>query len=411
MFAAPHVPSTRIASTICIAALALAGNPAGAQTLLDRAVEARGRGAIFEALDLLRGAAPSVEARIEQAINAYHLGRFDQARETLGAALAEPGITQAQQRRAITWVVRINREQLERMAAKPFEANLAFGIGGDSNANNALDPAVLDTLDALPAIASRQPRGDAYGFYRVSAGHEFRPAAPANWGGHPLTYGWTNTASRYVRNFSEVADWSADYTRLASDFQFRKHMRWVGGVRLSALDYRLDGERLARFGSAEMSYRRLTRPWNIGARTSLQRLDYRQAGWSEGTGYRARIQGFVQSAVAARHFFRVGVEPQWFRADGESPSYRGVRLHVLHAWQGSAWSVSSGMIYEKNQFEATQAGNIRREDRLRFTVNLVRPLSEQLYLSLTAQHFGSDSSLKSRNLSKNQLELSFQLRL
>lgn len=430
----------KLGATACCALFVLAGSAAGAahgQTAIQQAIEARNRGAIFESIEILEreGAGAPAEVRVEQAINAYYLGRYQQARGILAGVLADPAANQALRNRAVAWVLRINRRQLIRLQRKPFSLSAAFGAGSDSNANNALDVRIVDDFEPLPGGAAAERQSDSYAFYRLAAGYAAQPADAGNLDGHPFVYRWTSSVSHYGRQFSEVDAWDAQYTRLAGALAFRKHRKWAGSVNLSVLDYRLDSERLLAFGSAGLSYRRLMRPVNLGVQTTFQRLDYKRAAWSARTGNRVRVQLFVEGPLAPGHTFRAGIEPQRFRAGDESRSYRGFRAQLLHAWQGRDWRLHSRLIYEKNKYEAEETGfggiagpdfgvgvepgfigidlgaaDERRDKRLRLSVNLVRPLTRRLDLSLAVQYMNWDSTLNQRALSKRQADVSVRYR-
>lgn len=409
------MPPIKATFAVCCAAIAVAAGQARGEPAVQQAIEARERGAIFESDDILRrtGPAPSPEVRVEQAVNAYYLGRFEQARGILGELLADPASSEALKRRAVAWVLRINRRQLNRIARKPLSVSSAFGMGADSNANNALDSREPDGFDLLPDVAAPEQRGDGYVFYRVAARHALRPAQPVNLGGYPLVYQWTNSLARQERRFNNATEWSRRYTQLASELRAEKHRQWAGRTRLSLLDYRLGSDRLLFFGSAEASFKRLTPRANVGVQATLQRLDYRRDAWLGRTGNRLRVQLFVEGAVTLRHSYRAGIEPQWVRAGDEFLGYRGVRAHLQHVWRGQGWRLHTRLIYEKNRYRngETDPGEQRRHSRLRFTANLVRPLTERLDLSLAAQYIESNSSPQTVwSLSRKRLELSVRHR-
>lgn len=393
--------------------LSLATGWAHAQTIIEQAVAARNRGAVFTSLEILRqaGPAPSAAVRIEQAAGAFILGRYSQARAILAGVLADPDVDQADRNRAVALVLRINRRQLRRMARGPFSATLALGIGADSNANNVLDSSVPDDFDAVPGRAAREPLDDFYRFYRAAAEHALQPSEAANLGGHPFVYRWTNSVAHYGRRFRDVDAWNAQYVQLTSGLRFEKRRVWTGSIRASALDYRLGEDRLAYFGSAEASYKRLLQPVNVGVQAAFQRLDYRQAAWTGLTGKRLRVQLFVEGALAERHSFRAGLEPQRFRGDEESRSHSGFRAHLQHAWRRPAWRLYTRVIYEKNRYRMLGPGAAprRRFDRVRFLINFEKPLTERLRLYLGGQYTGSDSS-QAGELDKKQLELSLRYR-
>ena len=421
----------------CCALLALAAGLADAQEsvqeAIEEAVEARNRGAIFEAAEILTraGAVHSARVRVEQAVNAYYLGRYRRARELLAEVLADPAAGAALKNRAIVWVARTNRAQVSRLDRRPFQFNAALGFGADSNANNAGSAgnapgiALEDDFDSLPDSPAPQRQNDSYAFYRVAAGYAMQPAEPANRGGYPLAYRWTNSVSHYSRRFDEVDAWNTQYTRLASALAFEKYRQWAGSAVLSVLDYRLDGDRLVGFGTAALSFKRLMRPVNLGVQVAFQRLDYQQDAWSAGTGNRYRVQAFVEGSIGRRHSFRAALEPQRFRAAVQSRSYRGIRAHLQHAWQGRVWRLYSRLIYEKNRYrdadpvgvplfgsiEPGDDAEARRDTRLRLAVNLVRPLTDRLSLSLNAQYLRSNSNERPRDLSKRQIDLSIRYRL
>lgn len=434
----PGSLATKKLAQCCCALLALAAGLAHAQQTVQEAiadaVEARNRGAIFEAVEILgrADAVPSAPVRLEQAVNAYYLGRYRRARELLAKVLADPAAGSALKNRAVAWVARTNRAQLNRLDRRPFHFNAALGLGTDSNANNAggADNApgleLEDDFDSLPDRPAPQRQDDRYAFYRVGAGYAMQPAEPANRGGYPLAYRWTNSVSHHSRRFDEVDAWNTQYTRLASALAFEKYRQWSGSAALTVLDYRLDGDRLVGFGTAALSFKRLMRPVNLGVQVAFQRLDYRQDAWSAGTGNRFRVQAFVEGPIGRRHSFRAALEPQRFRAAVQSRSYRGIRAHLQHAWQGRVWRLYSRLIYEKNSyrdaelmaqplfgpFEPGEAvADARRDTRLRLAVNLVRPLTDRLSLSLNAQYLRSNSNDRPRDLSKRQIDLSIRYRL
>ena len=432
----PGLALTKKTAQAGCALLALAAGLAQGQTSIEEAIAARNRGAIFESAELLgrSGAAAPAAVRVEQAINAYYLGRYQQARGILAGVLADPAAGESLKNRAVAWVVRINRAQINRLDRKPFHLNAALGLGADNNANNAIDSQVLDDFVALPDPGAPQRQDDTYSFYRIAASHAAQPAEPANRGGYPFAWRWTNSLSHYGRRFNDVDAWNAQYTRLASALAFEKHRQWAGSLSLSILDYRLDSDRLLSFGSVALSYKRLMRPVNLGLQAAFQRLDYARAAWSARTGNRGRVQVFVEGAVTPRHSLRAGLEPQRFRANSRSGSYRGYRAHLSHGWKGGAWRLYSRLLYEKNEYEESSAfdeyeeyeepnainatediepGNAdeRRDKRLRLAVNLVRSLTPRLDLSLNAQYLRSDSNDRLRDLSKRQVDLSVRYRL
>lgn len=401
---------------ICCAALVLAtGGPARGEPAVEEAIEARKRGAIFESDEILRraGAAPSPEVRVEQAINAYYLDRYEQARGILGELLADPGAGEALKKRAVAWILRINQRQLNRMARQPFSLSSAFGMGGDSNPGNYLDSGAPDDFAPPPGSGAAEQRGNGYVFYRFAARHATRPDEPVNRGGYPFVYQWTNSLSHQQRRLNNNTAWNRQYTQLASELRVAKHRQWAGKATLSVLDYRLGNDRLLFFGSAEASYKRLTLPANMGVQATLQRLDYRQAAWLERTGNRVRVQFFVEGVINPRHSYRVGIEPQWLRASNESLGYRGLRAHLQHVWRGRDWRLHSRLIYERNRYRnaGPGPGEHRRHSRLRLTASLVRPLTENLDLALAAQYIESNSEPQAPwSLSRKQLELSVRQR-
>ena len=436
----PRSLAMKSRAQICSALLALAAGLAHAQATVEEAIEeavaARNRGAIFEAAEILARADADSAARVrlEQAVNAYYLGRYRRARELLAEVLADPAAGSALKNRAVVWVARTNRAQLSRLGRRPFQFNAAVGLGSDSNANNVSragspgNPPGLeleDDFDLVPDRPVPERQDDSYAFYRVGAGYAMQPAEPANRGGYPLAYRWTNSVSHYSRRFDEVDAWNTQYTRLASALAFEKYRQWAGSAALSVLDYRLDGDRLVGFGTAALSFKRLMRPVNLGVQVAFQRLDYQQDAWSAGTGNRFRVQAFVEGAISPRHSFRAALEPQRFRAAVQSRSYRGIRAHLQHAWQGRVWRLYSRLIYEKNRYrdadpvgvplfgsiEPGDAAEARRDTRLRLAVNLVRPLTDRLSLSLNAQYLRSNSNERPRDLSKRQIDLSIRYRL
>lgn len=383
------------------------------QTIIEQAVAARNRGAVFTSLEILQqaGPAPSAAVRIEQAIGAYILGRYSQARAILAGVLAETDLDQADKTRVVALVLRINRRQLRRVARRPFSATLAFGIGADSNANNALDSRVLEDFDSAPERAAPEPQDDFYQIYRAAAEHALQPSEAANLGGHPFVYRWTNSVAYYERRFQDVDAWNAQYVQLTSGLRLEKRKIWTGSIRVSALDYRLGEDRLAYFGSAAASYKRLLQPINIGVQAAIQRLDYRQAAWAGLTGKRLRVQLFVEGALAERHSFRAGIEPQRFRGDVESRNHSGFRAHLQHVWRRPAWRLYNRVIYEKNRYRMLEPGATprRRFDRVRLVINFEKPLTERLHLYLGAQYTKSDSN-HAGELDKKQLELSLRYR-
>ena len=412
-------PTPPIRIGLACAALAIGsanGQSAPGPSTLDEAIEARDRGAIFESNDILSRAAPSAEVRMAQAINAYYLGRYAEARRAFADVLADAGAGEAIRRAALAWIARANARQIERMDIKAFRLDTALGAGSDDNANNALDARVVDDLDALPEvfeIVGPERQSDAYGFYRVTASHALRPAEPANLGGHPFIRQWTNSVTHYGRRFDAVETWNAQYTQLASTAQFERHMKWSARVSLSLLDYGLGGDPLVSYGAAAASYKRLLGPADIGVQVAVQSLDYKRTGWSARSGSRVRAQFFVERDISPRQSFRAGVEPQAFSADAEHFGYSGFRTHLAHAWRGESWRLYSRLIHESNEYDAVEPGysDARTDNRFRASFSLVKPLRGRFDLAFTAQFMESDSNHKRRALSKRQLELSIRSRL
>ena len=391
------------------AALALATAAAHGQSDLERAIEARGRGAIFESNAILRQAPQSAAARIELAINALYLGQYRVARETLAAVIADPAASAAAKDRALAWISQVNSQQLSQRERGGFSLDSALGYGSDDNANNSLQSGTVDDFDTVPEFFfSPERRDDGYAFYSFAAAYSLEPGESANLGGHPFLSRWTNAIEHYGRRFGEVDSADAQYTRLVSTVRFEKFRRWSGRASLSALDYRYGGDPLVTLTDASARFRRLLEPVNVGVQATVQRLSYEPRAWAGRTGNRYRVEFFIDGDLTPRQSFHAGIEPQSFSADSDYRSFGGLRVHLAHSWRADAWRVHSRLIYEKNDYDAVEPGyfDARLDDRLRVSVSAVRRLTERLELALTAKHLRSDSNHKLRELGKNQLEMS-----